>query len=66
MSEPVQSCSAESCDDELRPYSGHNPPEGLCVAVKAICWFAAALIFGMPVAAGTIWLVGETVEHFTP
>lgn len=53
-------------DDDLRPISGHNPPEGLVTAVKAICWAIAILVIGMPVAAGIIWLVGKTVEHFTP
>ena len=53
-------------DDELRPYSGHDAPEGLVVAVKAICWAAAILIFGMPTLLGFAWIVGATVEHFTP
>jgi hypothetical protein len=53
-------------DDELRPYSGHNAPEGLTTAVKAICWAVAIIIFGMPVAAGIIWAVGEAMEHFRP
>lgn len=36
------------------------------MAIKAICWTLAILIFGIPVAAVIIYVVSETVEHFTP